>query len=109
MAKHLLTSVKELKARQRVTQWVGREEVMALMTPSGVRVYSAMCPHQGGPLGEGKLGEGKITCPWHGCSFELDRGGCTDLGACRNVSGMKLKALDFSIDPQDNVYVELAD
>ncbi len=30
------------------------------------------CPHAGGPLGEGKLKEGIIECPWHGWKFDLD-------------------------------------
>ena len=24
------------------------------------------CPHDGGPLGEGELEDGKVVCPWHG-------------------------------------------
>ena len=82
---------------------------MAVLTPKGVRVYSGMCPHQGGPLNEGLLGENTLTCPWHGCTFELDQGICTDTGACRNVSGMKLKTIDFTLDEKNNIYVELAE
>ena len=28
------------------------------------------CPHQGGPLGQGTLENGKIRCPWHGFDFD---------------------------------------
>src|SRR4051812_8762428 len=109
MARHRLISLSELRQKKRITQWVGPQEVMALMTPQGVRVYSAMCPHQGGPLGEGVITADHITCPWHGCTFNLDQGDCTDLGTCRNVSGMKLKTLDYGVDENENVYVELRD
>ncbi len=35
-----------------------------------------VCPHQGGPLGEGHL-EGKIvSCPWHGWKFDVTNGQC---------------------------------
>ena len=27
------------------------------------------CKHQGGPLGEGKIVDGCITCPWHGYQY----------------------------------------
>ena len=27
------------------------------------------CPHQGGPLGEGSIENGKLRCPWHGWDF----------------------------------------
>ncbi|MFN8441123.1 MAG: DUF5914 domain-containing protein [Caldilineaceae bacterium] len=45
--------------------------------PTVVQAASAVCPHWGGPLGEGKVGEiGKLTCPWHGWQFL--HGSCLD-------------------------------
>lgn len=40
------------------------------------RVYALLesCSHFGGPLGEGDLGPGTITCPWHGSTFALADG-----------------------------------
>jgi nitrite reductase/ring-hydroxylating ferredoxin subunit len=35
------------------------------------------CPHAGGPLCEGKIGEkseSSVTCPWHGSVFDLKNG-----------------------------------
>lgn len=32
------------------------------------------CTHRGGPLHEGELADGCITCPWHGSQFRLDGG-----------------------------------
>ena len=32
------------------------------------------CPHAGGPLGEGKLSEGIVECPWHGWRFNIRTG-----------------------------------
>lgn len=34
--------------------------------------YTALsnkCPHQGGPLGEGSIENGRLRCPWHGWDF----------------------------------------
>ena len=28
------------------------------------------CPHQGGPLGRGKVEDGAIVCPWHGWRWD---------------------------------------
>lgn len=33
------------------------------------------CNHRGGPLHEGELGDGCVTCPWHGSRFALADGG----------------------------------
>ncbi len=32
------------------------------------------CSHRGGPLSEGSLDVGCVTCPWHGSQFELVSG-----------------------------------
>lgn len=36
--------------------------------------FQNVCPHRGGPVGEGELEGMVITCPWHGWSFELPSG-----------------------------------
>ena len=32
------------------------------------------CPHQGGPLGEGSIENGKLRCPWHGYDYDPTTG-----------------------------------
>jgi nitrite reductase (NADH) small subunit len=39
--------------------------------------YSALdnvCPHRGGPLGQGVIEGEKLICPWHGWEFEARTG-----------------------------------
>lgn len=33
-----------------------------------------VCPHQGGPLGEGELDGQVVTCPWHAWDFDVTTG-----------------------------------
>lgn len=33
-----------------------------------------VCPHQGGPLGEGELDGNMVTCPWHAWDFDVTTG-----------------------------------
>ncbi len=33
-----------------------------------------ICPHRGGPLGEGTLTGCVVTCPWHGWTFDVRTG-----------------------------------
>lgn len=33
--------------------------------------FQNVCPHRGGPVGEGELEGTTITCPWHGWSFNV--------------------------------------
>lgn len=42
----------------------------------GARVFgiSNRCRHQGGPLGEGRIVDGCVTCPWHGFQYRPEDG-----------------------------------
>jgi nitrite reductase/ring-hydroxylating ferredoxin subunit len=35
---------------------------------------SNICPHQGGPLSEGKVDGDCVTCPWHSWRFNIKDG-----------------------------------
>ncbi len=39
-----------------------------------VCAVSNVCAHQGGPLGEGRIIDGCITCPWHGYQYRPEDG-----------------------------------
>lgn len=53
------------------------------------------CPHEGGPLCEGRLHGSAIVCPWHEWEFELKSGRCV------NVPGYD--AISFDIEVIDGV------
>lgn len=96
----------ELEKKGRHVQWIGKQEVVLVKTAGGVRSFSGMCPHQGGPLGESEMEGDNITCAWHGCTFEVEQGHCLSVGTCIGVSGMKLKLLRHEIRG-DQVYVDV--
>lgn len=39
-----------------------------------------VCPHEGGPLGEGRLKGCVVSCPWHDLAFDVRNGQGTDGG-----------------------------
>jgi nitrite reductase (NADH) small subunit len=41
------------------------------------------CPHLGGPLAEGLIGDGVVLCPLHSYKFDLKTGACATDPACR--------------------------
>ena len=54
--------------------------IYALFNDAGViAAIDGVCPHQGGPLAEGRLDGTTVTCPWHGWRFDV-RTGKTPLG-----------------------------
>jgi len=55
--------------RARVVCLKGRERVAVFRHDGGISAVTNVCAHQGGPLGEGKVVDGCITCPWHGYQY----------------------------------------
>ena len=49
--------------------------VMLVRQHARIHALSNRCTHRSGPLHEGELGDGTITCPWHGTRFRLADGG----------------------------------
>ncbi len=50
------------------------ERVAIFKYDGKVSAVSNVCQHQNGPLGEGKILDGCITCPWHGYQYLPDTG-----------------------------------
>jgi nitrite reductase/ring-hydroxylating ferredoxin subunit/uncharacterized membrane protein len=55
---------------------VTKEGTQLVLVKQGSRLYglSSRCSHLGGPLEDGKVEGGQITCPWHDSTFDLDDG-----------------------------------
>jgi nitrite reductase (NADH) small subunit len=45
-----------------------------------VHAINAVCIHRGGPLDEGELEDGVVTCPWHGWQYDVRTGKCINTG-----------------------------
>jgi len=52
----------------------GRERVAVFKYDGRISAVSNVCQHQNGPLGDGKIIDGCITCPWHGYQYLPDTG-----------------------------------
>jgi nitrite reductase/ring-hydroxylating ferredoxin subunit/DMSO/TMAO reductase YedYZ heme-binding membrane subunit len=50
------------------------ERVAVFKYDGKISAVSNVCQHQNGPLGEGKIVYGCITCPWHGYQYKPDTG-----------------------------------
>jgi nitrite reductase/ring-hydroxylating ferredoxin subunit/DMSO/TMAO reductase YedYZ heme-binding membrane subunit len=50
------------------------ERIAIFRDGSTVGAVTNLCAHQNGPLGEGHIADGCITCPWHGYQYRLEDG-----------------------------------
>ena len=60
--------------RARVVCLRGSERVAVFRHGRTLSAVSNVCAHQGGPLGEGRIVDGCITCPWHGYQYRPESG-----------------------------------
>ena len=52
-----------------------RGKAMAVFNENGRHyILNYICPHSGGPIGEGTIKDGIVTCPFHGWSYQADTG-----------------------------------
>jgi nitrite reductase/ring-hydroxylating ferredoxin subunit/DMSO/TMAO reductase YedYZ heme-binding membrane subunit len=68
-------SVDEIREhRAKVVCPDGGERVAVFRHGGRVSAVTNVCAHQRGPLGEGKIIDGCITCPWHGWEYRPENG-----------------------------------
>jgi nitrite reductase/ring-hydroxylating ferredoxin subunit/DMSO/TMAO reductase YedYZ heme-binding membrane subunit len=58
----------------RIVASPGGERIAVFRDGSQVGAITNLCAHQNGPLGEGRIIDGCITCPWHGHQYRLADG-----------------------------------
>ena len=62
-----------------------------------------LCAHQNGPLGEGRVVDGCITCPWHGFQYRLEDG-CAPAPFTEKLATyrLRLSGRQVLLDPRAN-------
>ncbi|MEM1206170.1 MAG: Rieske 2Fe-2S domain-containing protein [Acidobacteriota bacterium] len=61
-----VADIPENRAR---TLFLAGERVAIFRYDGKVSALSSVCKHQNGPLGEGKIVDGCVVCPWHGYQY----------------------------------------
>jgi nitrite reductase/ring-hydroxylating ferredoxin subunit/uncharacterized membrane protein len=71
---HHLMAAADLPEAEPVRQMLGEVPVVAIRINGAVRVLADRCSHMSGPLSDGDLADGCLTCPWHGSVFRVADG-----------------------------------
>ncbi len=67
-------SAGEIAEGRAIVGAVAGERVAVFRHEGRLSCVSNVCKHQNGPLGEGRIIDGCITCPWHGYQYRPDSG-----------------------------------
>ena len=79
------------------------EPVAIFRNRDALSAVSHVCAHQNGPLGEGRVVDGCITCPWHGYQYRLEDG-CAPPPFTERIATYRLKrdGARVLLDPRPN-------
>src|SRR5438552_12914694 len=70
---HLMLA-SDLSEGKPVRELLGEVPVVAVRVDGTVHVLADRCSHMSGPLSDGELADGCLTCPWHGSVFRIADG-----------------------------------
>ena len=67
-------SVADIPEKRAVVTCLSGERVAVFRYDGQISAISNVCQHQNGPLGEGRIVNGCVVCPWHGYEYRPDSG-----------------------------------
>ena len=79
----------------------GGERIAVFRDGNQIGAVTNLCAHQNGPLGEGRIIDGCITCPWHGYQYKLDDG-CAPAPFTEKLATYKLRINRGNVEVDPN-------
>ena len=84
---------------------IDKERIAVYKHDNKLYAVHNVCKHQGGPLGEGKILDGCITCPWHGYQY-LPHNGQSPPPFTEKVNTYDVKISDGKVFVNPKSYAE---
>lgn len=79
----------------------GGERIAVFRDGTQVGALTNLCAHQNGPLGEGRIIDGCVTCPWHGWQYRLADGRAPE-PFTEKVATHRVRLIDGIIEVETN-------
>jgi len=92
-----VVAMSELAEGQLKRVLVEEQPVLLLKLGSTVHALGAVCSHYGAPLGDGRMVERTIECPWHASRFALEDGSVVQGPACAGVPVYECKIVNDQV------------
>jgi nitrite reductase/ring-hydroxylating ferredoxin subunit/DMSO/TMAO reductase YedYZ heme-binding membrane subunit len=120
-ALHIAAAWREREAAQEHDGWlivgapdaIPEKKARIVTAPDGERIavfrdgnqigaLTNLCAHQNGPLGEGCIVNGLVTCPWHGYEYRLEDG-CAPPPFTEKLATYRVRLRDGIVEVDPNV------
>ncbi len=85
----------------RIVAEPGGERIAVFRDGARIGALTNLCAHQNGPIGEGRIIDGCVTCPWHGYQYRL-RDGCAPPPFTEKLATYRVRLRDglVEVDPR---------
>lgn len=94
-----VAKLSDLNAEPLLEVFVGENPIALCKVDGEIHALNGLCPHQGGPLGQGFLNGGSLMCPWHAWEFDCRTGvSSDDPGEKVETYGVKVEGDDVLVD-----------
>jgi nitrite reductase/ring-hydroxylating ferredoxin subunit/DMSO/TMAO reductase YedYZ heme-binding membrane subunit len=85
----------------RIVAAPGGERIAVFRDGTRIGALSNLCAHQNGPIGEGRIIDGCVTCPWHGFQYRLDDG-CAPPPFTEKLATFRVRIRDGIVEVDPN-------
>jgi nitrite reductase/ring-hydroxylating ferredoxin subunit/DMSO/TMAO reductase YedYZ heme-binding membrane subunit len=87
--------------RARIVTAPSGERIAVFRDGGQIGALTNVCAHQNGPIGEGRIHNGCVTCPWHGHEFRLEDG-CAPPPYTDRIATYRVRLRDgiVEVDPE---------
>jgi len=85
----------------RIVAAANGERIAVFRDGNQIGALTNLCAHQNGPLGEGRIINGCVTCPWHGYEYRLEDG-CAPPPFTEKLATYRVRLRDglIEVDPK---------
>jgi nitrite reductase/ring-hydroxylating ferredoxin subunit len=79
----------------------GGERIAVFRDGTQIGALTNLCAHQHGPIGEGRVVDGCVTCPWHGYQYRL-ADGCAPPPFTEKLATYRVRIRDGVVEVDPN-------
>jgi nitrite reductase/ring-hydroxylating ferredoxin subunit/DMSO/TMAO reductase YedYZ heme-binding membrane subunit len=85
----------------RIVTVPGGERIAVFRDGDEIGALTNLCAHQNGPIGEGRIIDGCVTCPWHGYQYRL-ADGCAPPPFTEKLATYRVRVRDGVVEVDPN-------
>ncbi len=100
----VVAKVEDLPAGQSKVVTLNNRTIALFNVDGNIYAIHNLCPHEGGPLSEGRVKGFVVSCPWHDLAFDIRNGqGIDGGGYCVGSYEVRVDGNDILIGPRRKI------